>query len=90
MQFKSEREKGIIPFDFLGIFNDYNGVDIKQTSHYIEMSCQNYIQRLCKSHGWELNEDLNKDQHIDQKSFMDYESKRIVPIPSDSIEHMYK
>ena len=54
------------------------------------MSYQNYIQRLCKSHGWELNEDLNKDQHIDKKSFMDYESKIIVPIPSDIIEKMYK
>ena len=51
MQFQREKEKGIIPFEFLGIVNDHNGVDIKQNSHYIEMSCQNYIQRLCKSHG---------------------------------------
>ena len=47
------------------------GVDIKQTSYYIEMSCQNYIHRLCKSHGWELNKDLNKVQPIIESSSMD-------------------
>ena len=41
--FASEEEKGIIPFKFLGIVNGYNGVDIQQTLHYIEMLCESYI-----------------------------------------------
>ena len=43
MQFDTEREQGIVPMEFLGIVNDYNGVEIKQTPYYIEMSCKNYI-----------------------------------------------
>ena len=39
MSFPSEKEKGIIPFEYLGVVNDYNGVGIKQTSHYVEMNC---------------------------------------------------
>ena len=75
---------------FLGVVNNYNGVDIKQTSRYIEMSYQKYIHCLCKSHGWELNKDLNKVQPIVERYYMDYESKRIVPIYSDRIEQIYK
>ena len=62
MRFPSEKEKGIIHFEFLGVVNDYNGVDIKQTSHYIEMSCQNYIHCLCKSHEWDVDTALHKDE----------------------------
>ena len=53
IQFPSEKEDGTIPFEFLGVVTDYNGVDIIQTPDYIEMSCKNYILRLLKSHGWD-------------------------------------
>ena len=53
MRFDSEKEKGIVPFQYLGVVDDYNGVEIRQTEHYIEMTCENYIQRLLGSHGWE-------------------------------------
>ena len=43
MSFASEKKKGIVPFKVLGVVKDYNGVDIKQTSHYIGISCENYI-----------------------------------------------
>lgn len=46
MGFKSKEEKGIIPFEFLGVFRDFNGFNIKQMSHYIDMSCENYIHCL--------------------------------------------
>ena len=46
MQFDTEREQNIPPMEFLGMVNDYNGVEIKQTPYYIEMSCANYITRL--------------------------------------------
>ena len=43
IQFPSEVEANIIPFEFLGVVKDYNGVDIIQALDYIEMSSQNYI-----------------------------------------------
>ena len=55
MRFKDEEEKGIIPFQFLGIICDYNVVDIEQTSHYVDMSCETYINHLAKSHNWDIN-----------------------------------
>ena len=53
MRFDTEKEQGIIPFEYLGVVDDYNGVEIRQTEHYIEMLCENYINRLLRSHGWE-------------------------------------
>ena len=102
----------------MGVVKDYNGVDIKQTSHYIEISCENYIHCLSKTHGWVLadNKDSsapvvaaasietlipeNDPQLLQQKDpshvpissdpLLCYSPKQIVPIPSDSIERMYK
>ena len=42
MRFASKEKKGIILFEYLGIVKDYNGVDIKQTLNYIDMSCERY------------------------------------------------
>ena len=50
MRFKGEEEKGVITFEFLGVICDYNGVDIKQISHYIYMSCETYIKHLTKAY----------------------------------------
>ena len=55
IQFDAEKRDGVISFEFLGVVKDYNGVDIKQTKDYIEISCANYIRRLLKSHGWDKN-----------------------------------
>ena len=55
IQFDAKKKSGIVPFDFLGVVKDYNGVDIKQTPHFIEMSCANYMQRLLKSHRWDTD-----------------------------------
>ena len=43
----------------MGVVKDYNGVDIKQTSHYLEMSCENYIHCLSRTHGWVLVDNNN-------------------------------
>ena len=51
MSVASERKKGIVPFEFLGVVKDYNEVDIKQISYYIEMSCENYIHCLVRTNG---------------------------------------
>ena len=53
IQFPSEKEDNKIPFEFLGVVTDYNGMDIIQTLDYIKVSCKNYILRLLKSHGWD-------------------------------------
>ena len=53
MRFDTEKEKGIILFEYLEVVDDYNGIEIQQTEHYIEMLCENYINRLLRSHGRE-------------------------------------
>ena len=50
------KEKNI-PFKNLGLATSYNGVDIKQTKHYIEISCEDYIDRVARSHGWTTPKD---------------------------------
>ena len=55
IQLPAEKKDGVNPMEYLGLVKDYNGVEITQTSHYNEMSCGNYIERLCKSHGWDTN-----------------------------------
>ena len=45
-----------IPMTFLGLVEDYNGVDIEQYSDCIHISSKSYIER--KSH-----QDLTKKQH---------------------------
>jgi hypothetical protein len=41
-----------VPMD-AGLHTRYNGVDIRQTQTYVQLSCDTYIQRLLQSHGWE-------------------------------------
>ena len=57
IQFKSEGEKGDIPFEYLGLVKDYNSTDLVQTKKYIEMNCSNYIARFLKSHSWDVASD---------------------------------
>jgi hypothetical protein len=35
----AEEEEDIVPFEWLGIVEDYNSVDIRQTDIFIEMNC---------------------------------------------------
>ena len=53
IQFPNEAESNIIPFEFLGVVKDYNGVDVKQTPNYIEMLCKSYLLILLKLHRWD-------------------------------------
>ena len=41
-------------FGILGVTKDYNNVNIKENSHFIEFFCENYVHKLFKSHGWNL------------------------------------
>ena len=49
-----EREKGEVPFVYMGLLEGYNGTAIVQTDWYIEMNYANCISRFLKSHGWDI------------------------------------
>jgi len=40
------------PFKYLGLINDFNGLDIAQHSDTIKLSCEKYIDRVLTTHGW--------------------------------------
>ena len=64
------------PFAYLGLVTDFNGIDIKQTNEYIEISCKNYIDRVMRSHGWETEK-----QSI---------ASNVSPMSKDALEHIFK
>ena len=61
LAFDTEKAEGIVPIEFMGIVTDYNGTDLHQTTHYIEMSAESYLRRLFKSHGWDKDIQSVKD-----------------------------
>ena len=50
----TEQDKSDIPFQYLGLVQDYIGTDLVQTKKYIEMNCSNYIARFLNAHGWDV------------------------------------
>jgi hypothetical protein len=36
-----------------GLSHRYNGLDVHQTSRFIKISCETYVQRVLQTHGWE-------------------------------------
>ena len=83
IRFETEKDRGEIPIEFLGLVDDYNGVDINQTNQYVEMSAQRYIGRFLTSHGWDEASDSEKAN--DMKS-----SRPISPLPTDCVKHLFK
>ena len=41
-----------LPFTYLGLIEDFNGVNIEQENNHMQISCENYIDQLCISHRW--------------------------------------
>jgi hypothetical protein len=35
-----------------GVLNSFNGVDIIQSRHYIQVTCESYIDRFLEHYGW--------------------------------------
>jgi hypothetical protein len=66
-----------VPFKYLGLVNDYNGVDVRQTADYTELCCPGYIDRLLRSHGWETP---SKDE---------IQSRPFSPMPEDAQKHIF-
>ena len=44
----------VIPIAFQGIITSYNRCDVLQTTDYIKISSESYLQRVLKSHAWEM------------------------------------
>ena len=49
----------VIPFEYLGLVTNYNGVQVNQTRDYIEIHCCDCIERLLKTHGWSSESPTN-------------------------------
>ena len=67
------------PFSYLGLLDDFNGVDVRQYSDRTVLSCTSYIERLLRSHNWSTpssyeDRDPNKPQS---------------PLPTDAVSQMY-
>ena len=65
------------PFAKLGLINDFNGIDVSQTSTYIQISCATYIERLMQTHGW-----------TEDRKMKDI-SKSIAPLAIDAVRQVY-
>lgn len=47
------------PLNDLGIIKRFNGLDVQQTSKYIKLSCESYITKIVKHHGWDKEHTKN-------------------------------
>ena len=73
IQFPGESNK---PFTHLGIFTDFNGIDIEQSRDYIQISRYNHIYRVMISqccNEWKLK----------------VPAKTPSPLPSDSLKQLF-
>ena len=41
------------PFAYMGLVDDYNGVQVKQSSTLVSISAAKYIDHVFKTHGWD-------------------------------------
>lgn len=52
---------GVVSKD--GMSARYNGIDVHQTQDYIKLTCETYIDRVLKTHGWETPGAKESDRH---------------------------
>jgi hypothetical protein len=67
------------PFSYLGLLDDFNGVDVMQYSDRTVLSCSKYIERVMRSHGWNTSASGEDGEH----------SKPQSPLPAESIAALY-
>jgi len=65
-------------FSYLGLVKDFNGVDIEQSSEYIQISCANYIDHVLPTHKWTTAANM--------KPY----SKPVGPLPADAMQKIYR
>ena len=73
LQLPSEED---VPFKYLGLLEDFNGLNVKQYRDCTVVSCEAYIDRVLKTHGW--------DTPISEST------KPTAPLPVDCINRIYK
>jgi hypothetical protein len=64
------------PFSYLGLVDDFNGIDVGQYSDSIVVSCGRYIDRVLRTHGWTTPSEPS--------------SKMPTPLPVDAVTTMYQ
>ena len=73
----------------MGLLADFNGVDIHQYSDSIAISCENYIDRVLRTHGWDTptSDDLAEWENPSLVELN--QSERVSPLPTDCISALY-
>ena len=67
-----------VPFVYLGLTTEYNGVDVKQTRDHISILCSTYIHRVLRSHNW-LTPGPNES-----------DTTKCVPMSAEVLPQLYK
>ena len=49
------------PFDYFGLLEDFNGVDVHQYKDCIQISCPEYIERIVTLHEWTNEPEFNTE-----------------------------
>jgi hypothetical protein len=74
LQLPSEAEA---PFKYLGLLQDFNGLDIEQYADCIKISCTKYIEQVLRTHMW--------DQPSSNPA-----PKPTAPLPVDAVTSLYE
>jgi hypothetical protein len=61
-----------------GILSSFYGIDIDQRREYVKFSCQSYLARMLKTHGWDK-------PSLTEKS----DSKPIEPLAASSADELF-
>ena len=64
------------PFKYLGLLEDFNGINVRQCDDSIAISCQTYIERVLKTHKWDTPSEPTL-------------CKPVSPLPDDAINNLY-
>jgi hypothetical protein len=60
-----------------GTLESYNGIDVDQRRKYVKISCQSYLTRMLKTHGWDKPSPTEKS-----------DSKPIEPLAASTAEEL--
>jgi hypothetical protein len=66
------------PFKYLGLIDDFNGIDVIQTQDYISLSSESYIRRVLKTHGWDRPSPSEPSS-----------TKPVSPLPADAVSLLF-
>ena len=66
------------PFVYLGLLNDFNGIDVVQSRDTVALTCRRYISRVLATHNWTT---ASRD---------DPDTIKAIPLSPDSITQLYK